>query len=349
MDYIRLRKNLLSWYQNNKRNLPWRNTKEPYFIWLSEIILQQTRIDQGMPYYLRFAERFPDVFCMAQAEEDEILKMWQGLGYYSRARNMHHTAKQIVNKYNGNFPNNYNSLLALKGIGDYTASLIASVCFNLPYAVLDGNVFRVLSRLFGINHAINTTTGKKIFSRSANTLIEPKNPGDFNQAMMELGALVCLPQVPLCNACPVAEFCYAFKNKMTISFPVKRPKEDLKMRYFNFIILTADEHLIIQKRLSDDIWKGLYQLPLIEKNSFEKVKSEEFENLISVKLTDFAEVSNTTHLLTHRKLQITFYKAKFKTIIDSLNDNFILIHRNDMNKYALPKPIENFMKDDNFN
>jgi A/G-specific adenine glycosylase len=233
---------LVYWYLQNNRDLPWRKTKNPYFIWLSEIMLQQTRVAQGLSYYQKFTTTFPTVFDLAKADESTILKMWQGLGYYSRARNLHFSAKQIVEELNGEFPSTYEEIIKLKGIGDYTASAIASICFEEATAVVDGNVYRVLSRYFGIKTAINSTAGIKEFKALAQTLIDRKQAGTFNQAIMDFGALHCKPQNPLCEICPLSDGCVALEKNLTKELPVKEKKIKVRKRYFNFLVIkTGDD------------------------------------------------------------------------------------------------------------
>src|ERR1035437_3971325 len=231
---------LTLWYQQNKRDLPWRMNNDPYSVWVSEIILQQTRIDQGTAYYLRFIRRFPDIESLANSSEEEVLKMWQGLGYYSRARNMHHAARQIMTEFNGRFPDSYNIIRTLKGVGDYTAAAIASISFGSENVVIDGNVYRVLSRIFGIATPIDTTNGKKEFSILAHSLLDKQNPGIFNEALMEFGALQCVPRNPLCIQCPFQDRCVALKNNQIDQFPVKSKQPKQKNRYFNYLFINYE-------------------------------------------------------------------------------------------------------------
>ena len=282
---------LIYWYLQNNRELPWRKSKNPYFIWLSEIMLQQTRVAQGMAYYLKFTETFPTIFDLANADESTVLKMWQGLGYYSRARNLHFTAKQVANDLNGVFPSTYKELIKLKGIGDYTASAIASICFNEPNAVVDGNVYRVLSRYFGIKTAINSSAGIKEFKILAQTLLDTSQSGTYNQAIMDFGALHCKPQNPLCETCPFADSCVAFEKNLTKELPVKEKKIKVRNRYFNFMVIkTADEKTILSERKGKGIWQGLYQFPLLESDKIidkeELITSEEFIKLFKHTILD---------------------------------------------------------------
>ncbi|HEY6915066.1 MAG TPA: A/G-specific adenine glycosylase, partial [Paludibacter sp.] len=241
------------WYSNFKRDLPWRNTDDPYYIWLSEIILQQTRVNQGWAYYTSFIQTFPSVKDLAKASEDQVLKLWQGLGYYSRARNLHFTAKYIVDQYQGKFPNTYQGLLSLKGIGEYTAAAIASISFHEAVPAVDGNVYRVLSRYFGISEPMDTTQGKKVFMQLAKNLIKGTNPGMHNQAMMEFGALQCTPLKPNCPECPLNNRCFAYLNQKQGELPVKSKKTKQRNRYFNYFVLIHDDSTWIRKRIHKDI------------------------------------------------------------------------------------------------
>ncbi|AUC82726.1 A/G-specific adenine glycosylase [Lacinutrix sp. Bg11-31] len=262
---MNITKKLITWYSVNKRGLPWRNTTNPYFIWLSEIILQQTQVAQGLPYYVAFTTKYPTVFDLANAQESQILKLWQGLGYYSRARNLHASAKYIVEELNGTFPNTHNEIIKLKGVGDYTASAIASICFNEKTAVVDGNVYRALSRIYGISTPINTGKGFKEFKALAQELIDKKKPATFNQAIMEFGAIQCKPKNPDCSVCPFNNKCVALQKESIGDLPVKLKSLKVKKKYFNFIVmLSSDQKTILEKREGKGIWQNLYQFPLIE-------------------------------------------------------------------------------------
>ena len=262
---MNITKKLINWYSVNKRDLPWRNTTNPYFIWLSEIILQQTQVVQGLPYYVAFTTNYPTVFDLANAEESQILKLWQGLGYYSRARNLHASAKYIVTDLNGVFPSTYNEIIKLKGVGDYTASAIASISFNEKTAVVDGNVYRALSRIYGISTPINTGKGFKEFKALAQELIDKKEPATFNQAIMEFGARQCKPKNPDCAVCPFNGKCIALQKDSISELPVKLKTLKVKKKYFNFIVLLSlDQKTILEKREGKGIWQNLYQFPLIE-------------------------------------------------------------------------------------
>ena len=260
--------NLIQWYSVHKRALPWRETKDPYKIWLSEIILQQTQIKQGLPYYLKFTTNYPTVFDLAKASEDDVLKNWQGLGYYSRARNLHYTAKYVAEKLKGVFPKTYKELLTLKGVGDYTASAIASICYEESAAVVDGNVYRVLSRCFGIDTPINSTEGVKQFKRLAMSLLPKKNIGDYNQAIMEFGAKQCKPKSPNCSNCPVDYKCIALATASIQKLPVKLKKNKIRKRYLNFLVLLTKNHkTVLEKRTEKGIWQHLYQFPMLESDT----------------------------------------------------------------------------------
>ena len=258
---------LAKWYDKNKRDLPWRRTKDPYRIWVSEIILQQTRIEQGWDYYLRFLEKFPILRALASAEEEEVLKLWQGLGYYSRARNMHAAAKEIMNLHQGIFPKTYEEIRKLKGIGDYTAAAISSIAFGIPSPVVDGNVLRLFSRFFGIRDPVDTQKGKTTVLEKAKELISPEHPGDFNQAIMEFGALQCKP-TPDCKTCPLKPGCVAFQQNRIAEFPVKSKKQRQRTRYFHYLFIITGKgkkrSVFLKKRTGNDIWKNLFDFPLIE-------------------------------------------------------------------------------------
>ncbi len=305
---------LTSWYSVNKRNLPWRETQNPYFIWLSEIILQQTQVKQGLPYYEAFVTQFPTVFKLAKADESEVLKLWQGLGYYSRARNLHFTAKYIVNEMHGEFPNTYKGLLKLKGVGDYTASAIASICFGETTAVVDGNVYRVLSRYFGIDTPINSTKGIKEFKALAQELIDKKDPATFNQAIMEFGATQCRPKNPDCMFCPFTASCVAYNKGEVDELPVKLKKLKVKQRYFNFLVfLSEDKQTVLEKREGKGIWQNLYQFPLIETDI--NMEYDDFLKLIkedsglkgkTFELHQYNDMPKV-HKLSHQHLNTTFW------------------------------------------
>ncbi|MEX0883309.1 MAG: A/G-specific adenine glycosylase, partial [Cyclobacteriaceae bacterium] len=274
--------NLLQWYPENKRNLPWRNTNDPYIIWLSEIILQQTRVAQGLPYFDLFLEKFPTIFDLAKAPESEVLRAWQGLGYYSRARNLHRCAQDIVSQYQGVFPDNYMELTKLTGIGTYTAAAIASFAYKEKIAVLDGNVFRVLSRFFGIKEDISSSKGKKSFQILANKIIPSEVPDTYNQAIMEFGALQCVPKNPDCACCPLQLGCWAYHHKMVSLLPLKNKKTKTRERYFIYFHIRCGDWTVINKREKKDIWNGLVDFPLKEVESYQELLEATPENMSGV-------------------------------------------------------------------
>jgi len=334
---------ILNWYQHSKRELPWRNTKDPYVIWISEIILQQTRMEQGLPYFHRFVQRFPDITSLASASEDEVLKLWQGLGYYSRARNMHHTAKRIHADYQGVFPESFDELKKLKGIGDYTASLIASVCFNKPYAVVDGNVNRLISRLYAVKEAVDSSKGKAEIKELADQLTDTNRPGDFNQAMMDFGSLICTPRNPLCRSCPLSGWCMAFKQAQVSMYPVKNPKKELQKRYLNYFFISNTTHVLIKKRRDKDIWQNLYELPLIE-NEINGTDTGLIRKHFGFSAKRIKRLQSVKHKLSHRELHISFYEAESESDLGQIANanSFELVLFSELGNYAFPKPIENF-------
>lgn len=301
---------IINWYHHHKRELPWRNSRNPYIIWLSEIILQQTRVNQGLPYFYRFVETYPSVRELANAPENDVLRLWQGLGYYSRARNMLKTAQMIIEKHQGIFPTQYEQLLQLKGIGSYTAAAVSSFCGNEPHAVLDGNVFRVLSRFFGIDIPINSSTGKKIFSDTAYSLLNKEHAGLHNQAIMEFGALQCKPQNPNCEQCPLSSQCVALKNELVKKLPVKTKKISVKKRYIYYFVVTNNNRLLINQRTDKDIWANMYDFPSLETeqpcNPEELLTNNPFNSLFnpSIEVTHYSNVYR--HQLTHQSLFISF-------------------------------------------
>jgi A/G-specific adenine glycosylase len=335
---------LESWYLKNKRDLPWRKSGNPYYIWLSEIILQQTRVAQGLSYYEKFVSTFPTVVDLANAEESQVLKLWQGLGYYSRARNLHFSAKYIVNELGGVFPDTYKSLLLLKGVGDYTASAISSICFGERAAVVDGNVYRVLSRYFGIATPINSTHGIKEFKALAQELLITDDPGQYNQALMEFGALQCVPQNPNCHQCPLEQSCDAYAKGTIGLLPVKEKKIKIKKRYFNFIVfLLPDEHTVLEKREGKGIWENLFQFPLVETigtvDTQSLVEVPEFSSLL--KGSDFeVQLFNEkewVHKLSHQHLYTRFWLVSG----DSKHQESIPIA--DIDNYPVPRLIHRFL------
>jgi len=336
---------LIGWYTQNKRDLPWRHTTDAYIIWLSEIILQQTRVEQGLPYFYRFAEKYPDVRAFAAASEDEILRLWQGLGYYSRGRNMLKTARQVVDEFNGVFPVTYTELLKLKGIGEYTGAAISSFAANEARAVVDGNVYRVLSRYFGIDEPINSPRGKKMFQQIADDILDRDRPALHNQAMMEFGAMLCKPKNPACGICPVRTGCEAFKTNATTYLPVKLKTVKIRKRFFNYVLITDGKKILMNKRDDRDIWANMYDLPMIETTEllepYELLKLQELEVFgANINLKDNSGVIK--HLLTHQHLFIRFL------IMDDfppkLQPNWFYTDIENLKEMALPQRIFIFIK-----
>ena len=319
------------WYNQHKRALPWRQTTNPYYIWLSEIILQQTRVEQGRAYYERFVQTFPTVQDLASAPEEAVLLLWQGLGYYSRARNLHKAAQQIAAM--GDFPSDYKTILSLPGVGPYTAAAIASFAFGQPYAVLDGNVFRVLSRYFGIDTPIDSTEGKKEFKALADEMLDKKRPSLYNQAIMDFGAMLCKPIGTDCGSCPLRDGCMAYEQNKVQSLPVKGKKIEQRTRYFSYVYLCTDkEEVQISRRSGNDIWRGLYQFPLVE---------SEVELPLSALQQKFPQGQWTllrqgfVHQLTHQRLVVNFYRLQLLVKDTSLPG--IWVKESELQNYAMPQ------------
>lgn len=341
LGFMNLSDELIQWYFKNKRDLPWRDTTDPYIIWLSEIILQQTRVEQGMPYFYRFLEKYPNIKAFAAAEEGEILKLWQGLGYYSRGRNMLKTARQVVAEFDGEFPTAYEQLIHLKGIGQYTASAIASFSANQAKAVVDGNVFRVLARYFGVKEPINSPKGKKLFQDIANEVLSKENPGLHNQAMMEFGAMLCRPKKPDCDICPVRSGCYAYNNNAVAELPQKLKKAKIRERFLNYIVVTDGDSILMNKRDEKDIWANMYDFPLIESAS---PLTPEHVLLLPEFKTFFGEGSLIVnahqikkHVLTHQHLHAQFIQISNKPI--KLEQKWFYVDINNLENIPKPKII----------
>jgi len=336
---------IIKWYRQNKRNLPWRLTKNPYMIWLSEIILQQTKVDQGLNYYLKFRANYPTIDDLAKADEQKVLSDWQGLGYYSRARNLHTTAKTIIDTYQGIFPNTYENILKLKGIGSYTAAAISSFAFDLPHAVVDGNVYRVLSRLYDIDTPIDSSEGSKQFNYLAHELLNKEHPAEHNQAIMEFGAIQCTPSNPNCTVCPFTQTCLAQKNGTISQRPVKKSKTKVRNRYLHFLHIETEGQIIITQRTEKDIWQHMFQFPLIEKNSLEELSDvqEEIERTFHIKVTDI--IPNIKHILSHQHLYTTFWKTN--TIPDKLRSNkaYLIIPKEELISYPIPRVIDRYLEE----
>ncbi|MGC9373409.1 MAG: A/G-specific adenine glycosylase [Bacteroidales bacterium] len=342
-------KTFVTWYEQNKRALPWRETNDPYPIWISEIILQQTKVNQGISFYYNFIKQFPDIYTLANAPIEKVLKIWQGLGYYSRARNMHYAAQQVINQYQGKFPANFQELLKLKGIGEYTAAAIASIAFNIPEPALDGNVYRVLSRLYGIAESPQKADGKKIFRQKAMELIKNQPPGIFNQALMEFGALQCIPKNPDCTRCVLKNLCFAFKNNMVNELPLKKQRIKQRQRYFHFLHIHYQNKIYIEQRTQNDIWKLLYQLPLIETNkpvNTENLTNQTlWENLFNGTRVNIQNISKEIiHQLSHQKLFTKFYSINIDYPNAYLLKNYMEINAEDIEKYSIPKLLDNFLR-----
>ncbi|MFV8376347.1 A/G-specific adenine glycosylase [Flavobacterium sp. LB1P71] len=338
---------LIQWYLHNKRDLPWRNTTNPYPIWLSEIMLQQTRVAQGMPYFLSFTAAFPTVFDLAKADEEQVLKLWQGLGYYSRARNLHKTAQHVADELAGVFPTSYKDLLQLKGIGEYTAAAIASFSYNEVVPVVDGNVFRVLSRYFDVETDIAAASAKKEFAALAFELMPKDNPAIFNQAIMEFGALQCVPKSPNCGICVFNESCAALQKNKVDQLPVKSKKLKVRSRFFNYLVVNDEQgNTVIQKRTDKGIWHNLYEFPLIETEKVEdfgfiaeRIQKEFFTNNEIVSIMECNEKC-IIHKLSHQHLHIKFWKVNIKGRIENGIDAATLI------RFPFPIVIHNFIEKD---
>ncbi len=336
---------IINWYRQNKRNLPWRITKDPYKIWLSEIILQQTRVDQGTNYYLKFCKNYPTIKDLANADEQEVLTDWQGLGYYSRARNLHFAAKMIMNEFDGTFPTTFEDISRLKGVGNYTASAIASFAYDLPHAVVDGNVFRVLSRLFDISTPIDTNEGLKIYNTLANDLLNREFPAEHNQAIMEFGALQCTPTNPNCESCPFVLSCLARKNNSIQIRPVKKGKTKVKNRYFHFLHLEDEYHLLLTKRKEKDIWQNMYQFPLIEKEEAMDLTylKEAFTSLFGVNVT--VSKTNIKHILSHQHIYTTFWRIHELPKIFKKNSEYLWLEKKELVRFPIPRLIERYLEE----
>ena len=336
---------LIGWYEENKRDLPWRDTKDPYRIWISEIILQQTRVAQGYDYFVRFMKRFPDVFTLAEAEEDEVMKYWQGLGYYSRARNLHVAARSMAEA--GGFPVVYQDVLALKGVGEYTAAAICSFAYDMPYAVVDGNVYRVLSRWMGIDAPIDSTQGKKLFAQVAQELMDKKRPAIYNQAIMDFGALQCTPSSPNCLFCPLSDSCLALAQGKVDALPVKQHKTKVTNRFFNYIYVRTGGYTFIRKRTGNDIWKNLYEPLLIETDMDLSENIEVFEQ----KLLDVLGKTpwhflkpvkqGVKHVLSHRIIHANFYELVLPEDFGAL-EGYQRVAEEDLYKFAVSNLVSQF-------
>jgi A/G-specific adenine glycosylase len=343
-----LSKEIINWYKKNKRDLPWRNTSDPYFIWLSEIILQQTRVEQGLPYYHKFIAKYKTVKKLAEGKNNDVMKLWQGLGYYNRASNMLKTAREIVENYQSVFPKTYDELIKLTGIGPYTAAAISSFAYNESRAVVDGNVSRVLSRIFAIDEPINSSKGKNLFEKIANEILDKKNPGLNNQAIMELGALVCKPRQPLCDDCPVKLNCEAFKKNSVHDFPQKIKKNKPRNRFVNYFYIEQNNKIYIIQRKEKRIWKGLFELPNFDTesslNEFEIINQIDFKNMFQKsEAIQIKKIFSIKHQLTHQTIYANFFNLSSNKKIKLLNESYMLVDIGDINKYAVSRLFDKFL------
>jgi len=333
---------LLRWhFEENRRSLPWKEEKDPYRIWLSEVILQQTRAEQGKPYYESFTRQYPDVHRLAAAPEDEVFRLWQGLGYYNRCRNLLHTARTISIDHKGVFPRTYEGILALKGIGEYTAAAIASFAFNLPHAVLDGNVYRVLSRYFGIDTPIDSAEGKKQFRELASALLDPSQPAAFNQAIMDFGSSVCKPQAPCCAGCPLAPRCTALKKDMTGLLPVKARKLAVRERHLHYLVLSHGGKVYVQQRTGKDIWQHLYEFFLIESDQPHTATAGWTKLVPYMQEVPARSCFSNRQRLTHQLVRSDFYHVPLRARPAFLRSG-IWVEREELKNYAFPKTILSF-------
>ena len=338
---------LFTWYDAHCRELPWRSTRNPYYIWISEVILQQTRVAQGYDYFVRFIERFPTVEDLAQAPEDEVMRLWQGLGYYSRARNLHAAARQVVSM--GGFPNTYDDIRSLRGVGDYTAAAIASFAFDIPKAAVDGNVCRVWSRVFGLDEPIDSVRGKQMVVEAAQMLLPASHAAKYNQAVMEFGALQCVPKNPDCTSCPLAHKCVAWAEDRVGLLPVKSHKTKVTDRYLTYLYIHNSESLLLHKRIADDIWKKLYELPLIETaeslNAEDLLRTEMFSQWHSAlqSYTYKGSINNIKHVLSHRVLHASFHELEVQGSLPC-PEGFVVVPLDELHRYALPRLIERYME-----
>jgi A/G-specific adenine glycosylase len=342
----RFTSSLSHWHRNyNNRSLPWKGEKDPYKIWLSEIILQQTRAAQGLPYYMAFTEAYPTVNALAAANDTDVFRLWQGLGYYNRCKNMLATARIITSLHDGLFPNKCSLLLTLKGIGPYTAAAIASFAFNEPVAVVDGNVYRVLSRCFGIDTPIDSTAGKKIFAELAQQLLHLDDSAAHNQAIMDLGATVCTPSLPKCDQCPLTDQCVAIKSSLIEMLPIKTKKIVVKQRHFNYILLLHDDKIWIQKRSAGDIWENLHEPYLIETNESADIKTLLKDSLlININPKDLIWVAKSKQRLTHQLINTSFYSLVINDLSSVVAQNGEWISNSDLKNLAFPKTLVSFFK-----
>jgi len=339
---------LIAWYNKNKRDLPWRNTTDPYLIWIAEIILQQTRVAQGLGYYLRFTSEFPTVFDLANANEDKVLKVWQGLGYYTRARNLQKAAKRIVKQYKGKLPGSYDELITIEGIGPYSAGAIASFAFKQVVPAIDGNVYRVMARIFGVFSSPHTSKGKKEFFNLVLELMDRRHPDVFNQALLDFGALQCTPLAPKCDDCPFREYCYAYRNNVIDSLPLKPKRNVPRDRYFNYIMMVYGYDTFISKRKGNDIWVSLYEFPLIETNTLinegEVAMLTEWRTIFRGVNVKVKHVSPPVkHVLSHQTIYARFFIVELNEVPRFVKKNFIQTPKSELDAYSIPTLIDSYL------
>lgn len=339
---------LIEWYLENGRDLPWRNTSNPYHIWVSEVILQQTRVAQGMDYYLRFIGELPTVRDLAEADEDRVLKLWQGLGYYTRARNLQRGAKWVMERHKGQLPHLYNELLQVPGLGPYSAGAIASFAFNAEVPAIDGNVYRIISRIFGVFDSPHTSKGKRVFTQIVQELIPSGKAATFNQALLDFGALQCVPQSPSCSSCPFNAICYAYRNNMVASLPVKASKLNVINRYFNFIVIESKGFTYMSKRSAKDIWHSLYEFPLIETETEltteQLIGLPQWSKLVGKQGFYIRHISpQITHKLSHRTLKVRFVIVAIHNTNAFLSRNYTRYRIDELEALSVPVVIEKFM------
>ena len=342
---------IIDWYNQNKRSLPWRETNDPYKIWISEIILQQTRVAQGLEYYLRFISTFPDVQALVAAKPDNVMKLWQGLGYYSRARHLYEAAHQINNQYHGEIPGSYNELIKIKGIGGYSAAAIASMAFHEPVAVVDGNVFRVITRIFMIDQPKGTSVAKKAVLKIAQDVLDPERAGMHNQAIMEFGAIQCIPKNPDCLNCIFNTTCEAFLNNRVEKYPIAGKKGSLRTRYLNYLVIRTGKNILINKRGGDDIWEGLYEFPLIETSKLQSVRTipglDSWNSLFNGSGHSITKVTGMyKHLLSHQRINARFFMLELKSLLPPLAELYKSVPIAEIKEYPVPRLIDRFLKDE---
>ena len=318
---------LTAWFGEHKRDLPWRGETDPYRIWVSEIILQQTRVQQGWDYYLRFIDNFPDVRALADADEERVLRVWQGLGYYSRARNMHAAAREVMEKHGGSFPDEYDKILSLKGIGRYTAAAVASIAFGMPYPAVDGNVIRIVSRIFGVCEDVTQPAVVRRITAICESEMDSRRPGVFNQAAMDFGAMQCVPRNPNCEECPFLSSCYAYKNHLVDILPIKRKKAESKHRYFRYTVYVSEDRTIIEKRTGSDIWRNMYQFPLTETDA----EAQTDEPLFSIR-----------EVLSHQIIHAAFYLKEVEKLPECSQNQYV-VRFDDLVDYPMPKIMTEFL------